>query len=97
MLENEKRYIDANMLYNDMLNGMVMTGYQSRTLSIIERQPTADVKEVGHGVWVFTDFYDRHHTPIFECSHYNKEVADYFIEKHNYCLHCGAKMDGEGS
>ena len=57
--------------------------------------PPADVIPVIHAHWINTDFYDGHHTPIFECSYCHKEVADNFIKIHNYCLHCGAKMDEE--
>ena len=95
MLDNDKRYIDANMLYNDMLNGMAMTGYQSRALSIIERQPNADVQEIKHGKWVGYKYKEDFYScsicgRSIECPTYPPNI------KYPYC-HCGAKMDGEGS
>ena len=57
--------------------------------------PAADVVEVRHGKWLITDGFDYHKTPIYQCSVCNKEVADYYIELHKHCLHCGAKMDGK--
>ena len=52
-----------------------------------------EVQEVRHGKWFFTDFYDSHKNPIYQCSVCMKEVADHYIDNHKYCLHCGAKMD----
>lgn len=62
---------------------------------VVLKIPAADVDEVRHGRWICGDYYDNHYNPIFECSSCNKEVADRFIKNHNYCLHCGAKMDLE--
>lgn len=59
----------------------------------IDKVYTADVQKVRHAKWVFTDMYDAHHIPIYECTNCHKEVADVFIKNHLYCLHCGAKMD----
>ena len=78
------RYIDADEAYDDMLTEMAMTGYQSRALSVIKRQPTADVTPVIHAHWKITHPYLE-----LMCSRCG-EVAD---QKYAYC-HCGAKMDG---
>ena len=48
-----------------------------------------------HGRWYDTGFYDAHKSPIYQCSYCRREVADYYIKNHKYCLHCGAQMDGE--
>ena len=45
------RYINADETYDDMLTEMAMTGYQSRALSVIDRQPTADVAPVVNAKW----------------------------------------------
>ena len=45
-----------------------------------------------YGFWISTGFYDSHMNPIYQCSNCKKEVADYFIGDHKYCLHCGAEM-----
>lgn len=62
---------------------------------LLMSEPTADVQEVKHGVWIDTEAYTNHYGHIYECSNCHKEVADDFIVKHTYCLHCGAKMDGK--
>ena len=55
--------------------------------------PMADVQEVKHGKWITTGMYDNHKQPIYMCANCNREVADYFIDRHAFCLFCGAKMD----
>jgi DNA-directed RNA polymerase subunit RPC12/RpoP len=66
-------------------------------ISLLHRQPTADVVEVNHGEWlekeeVYGDVY-------YTCSNCNNDWTtidgtpqDNFM---NYCPNCGAKMDGE--
>lgn len=48
-----------------------------------------------HGKWLKTEYFDAHKVPIYQCSVCFREVADNYIKCHNYCLHCGAKMDLE--
>ena len=50
---------------------------------------------VRHGRWVDTGFFTSHKIPIYACSVCFNEVYDNYINCHNYCLHCGAQMDGE--
>lgn len=47
------------------------------------------------GQWIDTETFDCHKLPIYQCSVCKKEVADYHINLHKYCLHCGTKMDGK--
>mgnify|MGYP006338132223 FL=1 len=54
-----------------------------------------EVAEVRHGEWIETDYFDAHKAPVYKCSVCFREVADYYIKCHKYCLHCGAKMYGE--
>ena len=86
-----RRYIDSNKLI-DFCNNHI-----SKTIDAndIARFPTADVVEVKHGKWVDTDCSGYLHNPIYECSVCHKQVEDYYIHKHNFCLHCGARMDGD--
>ncbi len=103
-----KRYIDAEPLKSEIentyLDGDSAINYRAdadgdtligkfQVLDIIYDQPTADVQEVKHGKWIFTDHYGYYHTPIYECSNCKKMVEDNYIHIHKYCLHCGAKMD----
>ena len=52
------------------------------------------IAENKKGFWISTGYYDAHKTPIYECSVCRKEVADNYIEKHRFCLHCGSPMEG---
>jgi hypothetical protein len=51
-----------------------------------------NVKLVERGEWIETGYFDQYYQPIYECSHCHGEVADNFITKHLFCLHCGADM-----
>ena len=57
--------------------------------------PAADVVPVIHGRWYDEDSFDAHGSPIYRCSVCNKTVADNYISCHKFCLHCGARMDGD--
>lgn len=63
---------------------------------IMEDIPPADVRPVALGEWIETGYFDQYYQPIYECSHCHKEVADSFMAKHLFCLHCGADMRPEG-
>ena len=94
------RYIDADKLIEEYKGNILtaQTDYAEGCRDIIEdikNAPTADVQEVKHAHWIFTDHYGYYHTPIYECSNCQKMVEDNFIHIHKYCLHCGAKMDEE--
>ena len=51
-----------------------------------------DVRHMVRGEWIETGCFDQDYQPIYECSHCHREVADNFIAKHLFCLHCGAEM-----
>ena len=61
----------------------------------IDQIPTADVQEVRHGKWgkqvLITDEYGDKHIGYI-CPVCKKFVPN----RGNYCLECGAKMDGNG-
>ena len=59
--------------------------------------PTADVAEVRHGKW---EVWENHPTiygkdTLYVCSECTAKYTDAYA--YNYCPHCGAKMDAEGS
>ena len=60
-------------------------------LEYVENLPAADVAPVVHGRWlqkkhkIFGNAYDH---VCSECG------CDYALAEYNYCLNCGAKMDG---
>lgn len=59
--------------------------------SVVERFPTADVAPVVHGRWV--PFHSHAAGDIWYCS--ACEVG--FAARLEYCPHCGARMDLEGT
>lgn len=64
---------------------------------IVEHEiPAAVVRPVVRGEWIETGYFDQAYQPIYECSHCHGEVADSFVAKHLFCLHCGADMRPEG-
>jgi hypothetical protein len=95
-MASEKRLIDANDLWSDIMmlphNGDMISSEEVE--QAIMDAPTVDAVEVVHGYNLDED------TPsLFECSichwscsdTYYGDTADY-----NYCPNCGAKMDGDG-
>lgn len=52
----------------------------------LEDIPAADVAPVRHGEWIQARFTDA---PLYICS----ECYAQEYKQHNYCPHCGAKMD----
>lgn len=74
----------------------VQRGYGPwRFEALIESVPAEEVIPIIHGRWLDTGNYGYSKNPIFQCSNCRKEVEDYYIKNHKFCLHCGAKMDGE--
>lgn len=94
------RYIDADKLGIGRADPKIFNnpeyanGWNS-AIEIIDKAPTADVKEVKHGQW--NTVYDG---SILE--HYNSDVYSLTCsicgntEKHisKFCPSCGARMDG---
>ena len=90
------RYIDADKL-KDLYQPIDGKEYKisSDILRLnIDDMPTVDVEKVRHGKWgkqvlVEDEFGDRH-------IGYICPVCKTFVpNRGNYCLECGAKMDGE--
>lgn len=62
----------------------------------ITNLPIADVVEVRHGEWVYTDKAASWHGKD-ECSECHYSTADRVdLSYFNYCPNCGTKMDGKG-
>ena len=81
------RYIDRE----DLLKNLKQFAPEHLTpliVSLIEKQPTADVAEVRHGKWI----KDRNfNDDLARCS-----ACHIFSDRQpNYCPNCGARMDGE--
>ena len=74
------------------LNNSLIIGW---LISIVNEVHVADVASVVHGRWLDTGYYGHSKSPIYMCSNCRKEVEDYYIKNHKFCLHCGARMDGE--
>lgn len=69
-------------------------------LAIVDAQPTADVAEVRHGIWIgieydgYADGYPVY--DLWECSECGEEVrGDDVPSTHPWCHSCGARMDKE--
>lgn len=83
------RYIDADKLYEEMLNAMAINA-----LEVIKRQPAEDVAPVVHAHWVKLTS-DGH---VLGCSNCKYEIYNeiyYPDDLQKYCSECGAKMDEE--
>ena len=50
------------------------------------------LEEVNTGKWVFTQFYDNYHTPIYHCTACLKEIPTHYINQFKRCPMCGAHM-----
>ena len=89
------KYVNIDDLFalceNDRFN-MYCLG---RTARMYITEQAKEYKEFVHAKWLVTEYYDCHKQPIYQCTNCNNEVADEHIDKHKFCLHCGAKMDGE--
>ena len=83
------RYIDRE----DLLNNLKQFAPEHLTpliVSLIEKQPTADVKEVKHGQWSWYTISKGYYIYIkYVCSqcHYSERYAT------DFCPNCGAQMD----
>ena len=93
-----KRYIDANKYKKDL----IQLGFlPALVVSVLDKQPTADVVEVRHGEWIWAFSLDG--DDFFNCSVCGSQVtlnglcARRNPSKHFPYCHCGAKMDGERS
>lgn len=59
-------------------------------MSVVKKQPTADVAKVKHGEWITPTKINGRTFDIPHCSVCENVPCD----KGNYCPNCGAKMDG---
>lgn len=96
------RYIDADLLINDLKNPN-LCNVTDKIFSVIDEQPTADVQPVKRGYW--SQKYKEVETTSmnvmddgivyipwgYKCSVCNNEKG----KSENLCLYCGAKMGGE--
>lgn len=80
-----RRYIDADKYKHDL----IQLGFlPALVVSVLDKQPTADVEEVRHGEWTLKD-----NDGNGVCSVCNRQ--DRIDSLANYCRYCGAKMNGE--
>lgn len=93
------RYLDINKTIKAFeeqhgSESTLLNGYNADwILSFIESQPTADVQEVRHGRWISNDLGG--YKWAYYCSECGWVDGYPFNDRHKYCPHCGAKMDGE--
>ena len=59
---------------------------------IIDSLTAADVEPVRHGRWISKNTHGYDWT--FVCSNCGYIDGHPFNDRHNFCPHCGAKMDG---
>ena len=65
-------------------------GLVQNSRDLVAKFPTADVVEVRHGVWIWTENGTEDYEQYWICSCCgDKDYIEY-----NYCPHCGAKMGG---
>lgn len=102
------RYIDADKLQETVYKRVNNPATRGWLNSLINEQPTADVKEVKHGEWLVTAFlsdsddvviipFKEHQHDDPYCSICGKYALlnggeEYVIS--NFCPSCGARMDG---
>lgn len=79
------RYIDVDKLQETVYKRVNNPAIRGWLNSLINEQPTADIKEVKHGEWV-------HGECVSHCSECGVETYPENITP--YCPNCGAKMDG---
>ena len=91
------RYIDAD---NIKLKGISVFDQNLEILislsdvrKALQMTPTADVREVRHGRWISNELGG--YKWAYYCSECGWVDGHPFNDRHKYCPHCGAKMDGE--
>lgn len=85
------KYIDADKLQETVYKRVNNPAIRGWLNSLINEQPTADVKEVKHGQWSPFPAYKNNYTGIcYECT----ECGCNDTEPTNFCSNCGARMDG---
>lgn len=85
----EKEYIERAALLAEY--DRVHVGPPGGARKLIEEAPAADVVEVVHGTWVWTEEGEADYDKYWVCPICGEKS---YIH-HNYCPNCGAKMDGK--
>jgi hypothetical protein len=96
------RYIDSRHLETQFDEDTLYNGQE--VLEVISEEPTADVKPVVHGTWIYTPHKrlvdETDEGPVYEiqekcsCSVCGADFGFRKVED-NYCKYCGSQMDGE--
>lgn len=92
------RYIDVDKLQETVYKRVNNPAIRGWLNSLINEQPTADVKEVKHGQWI-EDKKDSS-SQCSVCGWYTDYDYDYVTnnglgnDDFLFCSHCGARMDG---
>ena len=88
------RYIDADkLLYNEITDKHGDT-YLVVHAPEIDNAPTEDVQPVVHAKWFLDGNSSSEEEKCYRCSNCKAVLEeDYKWHNHNYCYHCGAKMD----
>ena len=82
------KYINADKLRQAVLaqSPNIYSDWETAgVLNLINKQPTADVKEVVRGKWIGQSSDDEDFCECSICGHYQEDVSD-------FCLSCGADM-----
>ena len=92
------KYIDTDIIVNGFREAVERMRPNDNTKEIIDifceslqNEPTADVVEVKHGEWIANLIKPWNGVVVnWKCSVCEGISSEYG----NYCLHCGAQMDG---
>lgn len=91
------RYIDAEKLINESKLDEFGCFDWSEVLAVITDEklaPTEDVQPVVHAKWFLDGDSSSEEEKCYRCSNCKAVLEeDYKWHNHNYCYHCGAKMD----
>lgn len=84
------RYIDAEKAKQEFNIGFGGVSHAVIANRIIDEIPAADVAEVKHSGWIL---HKDGSGTCKQCGFTQRNVWDY-DNWQNFCVHCGAKMDG---
>ncbi|MBQ5601819.1 MAG: hypothetical protein IIU77_03230 [Clostridia bacterium] len=93
-----KRFIDVEEIYSHIREFFSIDKTENADICFafidfmnwLDEQPTADVVEVRHGEWIWTENGEADYEQYWVCSVCGEKS---YIET-KYCSDCGAKMDG---
>ena len=100
-------YIEREALYKDVSSIEVVTynggneDFDNGVMFVLEKLdsiPTADVVEVRHAQFKWGYQNGQYGIWCTDCGAgwVDSENAEWIAHEHDYCPHCGAKMDGKG-